>query len=348
MKHLINTMIVVAIVAIATSAPSRSKACTRVVYKGVNNLYIAGRSLDWKSPIPTDLYVYPAGMEKRGDLQPDAVRWKSKYGAVYAVGYDGGVTEGMNEKGLSVSGLFCKGTVYSNDSTKNLPPISLAMFPAWLLDMNATVPEVLAMVEKHDFNISAATFDGGTVSALHWGVTDAQGRCAVIEFDHGSIRTYTGDKCRVLTNAPQWEAMQAIDEYWNSVGGVNMLPGTVRSADRYARGAFFIHNVEAVSDGELGVSICRSVLETCSVPYLYTVNGEPDVSSTQWRSFANLRDKCYYFDIVTNPGIFYVDLTKIDLQPGAPVLKLNSADSKSYCGDVTSLLKKSAPFTPMY
>ena len=47
-----------------------------------------------------------------------AVSWTSKYGAVYAVGYDGGVTEGMNEKGLVVNGLFCKGTVYNNSETE--------------------------------------------------------------------------------------------------------------------------------------------------------------------------------------------------------------------------------------
>lgn len=348
MKHLIYTMLAAGIMMLAALCVPKAGACTRVVYKGADSLYVVGRSLDWKTPIPTNLYVYPAGMEKQGDASPGSVRWKSRYGAVYAVGYDGGVTEGMNEKGLVVSGLFCKGTVYSNDSTKNLAPMSLAMFPAWLLDMNATVPEVLEAVRKHDFNLAGSDFDGGTAASLHWGVTDAQGRSAVFEFDHGKISIHTGEACRVLTNDPQWDDMQAIEKYWEAVKGVSMLPGTVRSSDRYVRAAFFVRNVEAVPDQSTGVAICRSVLQVCSVPYLYTVEGEPNVSSTQWRSFADVRDKCYYFDIVTNPGLYYIDLRKTNLRPGAPVLKLDTSESSGYLGDVTAKLKKSKPFIPMY
>ena len=80
--------------------------CSRVLYVGSDSLRIVGRSLDWKTPIPTNIYVYPRGMKKVGNSLPGSVEWTSKYGAVYAVGYDGGVTEGMNEKGLVVNGLF--------------------------------------------------------------------------------------------------------------------------------------------------------------------------------------------------------------------------------------------------
>lgn len=34
-------------------------ACTRVVYHGADSLFVVARSLDWKTPIPTNLYVYP-------------------------------------------------------------------------------------------------------------------------------------------------------------------------------------------------------------------------------------------------------------------------------------------------
>ena len=106
-------MIFAALAAVSLSAavfPAETEACSRIVYHGTDSLYIVGRSLDWKTPIPTNVYVYPSGMSKKGNLQPDAVRWTSRYGAVYAVGYDGGVTEGMNEKGLVINGLFCKGS----------------------------------------------------------------------------------------------------------------------------------------------------------------------------------------------------------------------------------------------
>lgn len=349
MRHTLTKVFLSAafIAGISMAAP-QSRACTRVLYKGTDNLYIVGRSLDWKTPIPTNVYVYPAGMAKQGNVQDDAVRWTSKYGAVYAVSYDGGVTEGMNEKGLVVNGLFCKGTIYDNDSTMNRAPMSLAMFPAWLLDMNSTVDECVEVLEKHEFNISGATFDGGTVSALHWGITDASGKTAILEFDHGTVKIYEGDDIRTLTNDPQWPSMQAINNYWKAKGGVHTLPGTVSSPDRYVRADFFIRHVEPTSDPNLGASICRSVLMNACVPYTYTIEGEPNVSSTQWRSLANIRDKRYYFEQVTNDGLWYIDLNKCDLRPGASVLKLTVSESNSYTGEANKYLKKVKPFTPMY
>ncbi len=325
-----------------------AEACSRILYVGNDSLRIVGRSLDWKTPIPTNLYVYPRGMHKVGNTLPGSVEWTSKYGAIYAVGYDGGVTEGMNEKGLVVNGLFCKGTVYVNDSTMQRPPMSLAVFPAWLLDLCATTPEAVALLREHNFNISGATFDGGTVSTLHWGITDSQGRSAMVEFDHGNIKIYEGQDIPVLTNDPTFPQMNAINDYWVKKGGTHTLPGTVSSPDRFVRGYFFDHNVEKTGDADLGLSIIRSILFNVSVPYTYTVEGEGNVSSTQWRSFANIRDLRYYFDVVTNPGIYYVDLNKCDFRPGAPVMKLDTSKSSDYVGDVTSKLFKTKPFDPMY
>lgn len=327
---------------------NEADACSRVLYVGNDSLRIVGRSLDWKTPIPTKIYVYPRGMKKVGNTLEGSVEWTSKYGAVYAVSYDGGVTEGMNEKGLVVSGLFCKGTVYVNDSTMSRPPMSLAMFPAWILDVCANTPEAVAMLRKHDFNISGATFDGGTVSALHWGITDEQGRCAVLEFDHGTVKIYEGQDIPVLTNDPTFPEMNAINDYWVKKGGTHTLPGTVSSPDRFVRAYFFNNNVKKTGEADLGVAITRSILFNVSVPYEYTVEGEGNVSSTQWRTFANIRDRLYYFDLATNPGMFYIDLKKCDLRPGAPVLKIDTSKSSGYVGDATRHLFKTKPFTPMY
>lgn len=336
-----------AVAAAALFVGQHAEACSRILYVGNDSLRIVGRSLDWKTPIPTNIYVYPRGMQKMGNSLPGSVTWTSKYGAVYAVGYDGGVTEGMNEKGLVVNGLFCKGTVYDNDSTRNRPPMSLAMFPAWILDMCADTPEAVAMLSGQDFNISGATFDDGTTSTLHWGITDSQGRCAVIEFDHGVIRIYQGVDMKALTNDPPYPDMLAINTYWENIGGSHALPGSVSSPDRFVRGYFFDGHVEKTGDADLGVSITRSILVNVSVPYTYTL-GDANVSSTQWRSFSNIRDRRYYFDIVTNPGMFYVDLNKCDLRKGAPVMKIDTSKTFDFVGDVTSRMFPTTPFTPMY
>lgn len=337
-----------ALAAIAVCVPDKADACTRVLYQGTDSLYIVGRSLDWKTPIPTNLYVYPRGMAKKGDNKPGAVEWVSKYGAVYAVGYDGGITEGMNEAGLSVNGLFCKGTVYTNDENVGKAPVSLSLFVGWLLDVNATTDECIRMLQSSDFSLAGATFDGGTASTLHWGITDASGHSAILEFDKGVMKIHDMGDYRAMTNDPQWEDMTAIIDYWNKVGGKNMMPGTVSSPDRCVRANYFAHHVKPVGDAELGVSIARSVLVNSSVPYTYEVEDEPNLSSTQWRSYSNLRDRRYYFDIVTNPGYFYVDLKKIDFRKEKHVLKLDTSESSEYVGDVTGHLKRSDPFTPMF
>ena len=219
-------------------------ACSRVLYKGLDSLMVVGRSLDWKTPIPTNLYVYPRGIAKKGSDVPGSVEWTSKYGAVYAVGYDGGITEGMNEMGLVINGLFCKGTVYNGDDSKGKPAMSLAMFVGWLLDMNATTQEVIDVLKAQNFSIGGATFDGGTVSALHWGITDATGRSAILEFDHGKVMVYDMGDYRAMTNDPEWPAMRAIIDYWGKIGGQNMLPGTVTSPSRCVRANYFAHHVE--------------------------------------------------------------------------------------------------------
>ena len=331
----------------AGMVPGKADACTRIVYSGLDNLYIIGRSLDWKTPIPTNIYVYPRGMDKQSSDAPGAIRWKSKYGAVYAVGYDGGITEGMNEKGLCINGLFCKGTVYENEDTRHRPPMSMAMFVGWLLDLNATTDEVVAVLKKHDFNIAGATFDGGTVSALHWGITDASGKSALLEFDNGKVRIYEGD-ISAMTNDPNWPQMNAIIAYWDKIGGKNMLPGTVSSPDRCVRAHYFVNHVEKTGDAALGAAIARSVVANAAVPYTYMIEGEPNLSSTQWISYANLRDRLYYFNLVTNEGVFYIDLNKCNLNPGAPVMKIDTSKSRDYEGDATSRLQMSEPFKPMY
>ena len=344
----LKTIAAAAVLGTALATPFISDACTRVIYKGLDDTYVVGRSLDWKTPIPTNLYVYPAGMEKKSSDQPGALTWTSKYGAVYAVGYDGGITEGMNEKGLVINGLFCKGTVYVNPQPSNNPPMSLAVFVAWMLDQNETTAQVVEQLKTQKFSIGGATFDGGTVSALHWGITDASGKTAILEFDNGDIKIYDPGDIRAMTNDPQWPSMEAIIAYWDKIGGQHMLPGTVSSPDRCVRANYFAHHVEEVADPALATSICRSILVNACVPYTYLIQGEPNVSSTQWRSYSDVKNRRYYWDIVTNMGYYYIDLTKCDLRKGASVMKLDTTKETMLIGEANKALKKSAPFTPMW
>lgn len=331
------------------TACGRPSACSRVVYLGDKSYVLVGRTLDWRTPIPTNIYVYPRGMERTSMPAQPWLKWKSKYASVLAVGYDGGVTEGMNEAGLVMNGLFCKGTIYK-ESTGNdkMPVMSLAVLVSYFLDNFSTVDEVETWLNANEFAIFGKTFDGGTVSTLHWALTDTTGVTLLMEYADGKLNTYKGRELRVLTNDPPLPQMNAIDRYWTQVGGANMLPGTVRSSDRFIRASFFIKHVPTDFDYPQALGSLMSIMGTVSVPYGYEIEGEPNVSSTQWSSVADCTGGRYYFKLATSTGALWVDMGSLELTPGAPVLKLDMGKHGQATGCANNLLEKSAPFTPMW
>ena len=41
-----------------------------------------------------------------------------------------------------------------------------------------------------------------------------------------------------MTNSPRYDYQLAINDYWKEIGGLQMLPGTNRSSDRFVRASF--------------------------------------------------------------------------------------------------------------
>lgn len=333
---------------LALLAAGKAISCSRVVFLGDNDLTIVGRTLDWRTPIPTNLYVYPRGMEKQGMPDGNTFRWKSKYGSVLAVSYDGGVTEGMNEKGLVMNALFCKGSIYRTSINGELRSLSLAVFVSYFLDNFSTTDEVFQWLSKNDFAIYGQTFDEGTTAALHWALTDRSGKTLVMEFQKGKLDVYMSRDYRVLTNDPPFEQITAINNYWKQVGGANMLPGTVRSPDRFARASFFIEHVPTNVDHKQAAAQVLSVLNNVAVPLGYELEGAPNLSSTQWRSVADAKNLIYYFGFTTQFSVFNIELGKLNLKEGAPVLKIDTSAHTDLHGCINDILVPSAPFSPMW
>lgn len=341
----------IALSLLAVAGIQAASPCSRVVFLGdsTTNYVMVGRTLDWRTPIPTNIYVYPQGIEKQSMPSGAMLTWTSKYGSVIAVGYDGGVTEGMNEAGLVVNGLFCKGTIYKEAiGDSNMPVMSLSMFISYFLDNFATVDEVSSWLADNQFAIFGKTFDGGTVSTLHWAMTDKTGMTLLMEYENGNLNLYKSRDLQVLTNDPPMHQMQAIDKYWEGIGGANMLPGTVKSADRFVRASFFIKHVPDNVGYDDSIGSLASIMGTVSVPYGYEIQGEPNVSSTQWRSISDATGLKYYFKFADSLSTFWVDLGHLMLTPGAPVLKLDTSKHADFSGCINHLLKKSSGFTPMW
>jgi choloylglycine hydrolase len=321
--------------------------CSRIVYLGNDSIVMVGRTLDWRNPIPTNVYFYPNGLSKQSMPSGKRLEWVSKYKSVIAVGYDGGVTEGMNSAGLVANGLFCKESVYSSVAMMpDAPLMSLAMFVSYFLDNFATVDEVDEWLKQNKFVISGKTFDGGTVSLLHWVFTDSTGMTLVLEYDAGILNTYKSEQFQVLTNDPQLPQMQAIEKYWAGVGGGNMLPGTVRSADRYVRASYFVSHVPKTDNEQQAFAELNSLINNVSVPFGYEVAGMPNLSSTQWRSIADIKQLKYYFAFAESKGYFWVDMNRV--LGDNDILKLDTSAYNELSGDVTDAMTISSGFTPMW
>lgn len=337
----------------ATTLQTNSRfgfGCSRVVYKGTGseNVLLVGRTLDWMNPIPTNIYVYPAGVEKQSMSSGAMYRWTARYGSVLAVSYDGGATEGMNNQGLVMNGLFCRQSKYpAAQPGTDTPVMSLAMIVSFFLDQFSTVDEVYNWFSTNKFGVNGATFDSGTVATIHFALTDRQGHNLVVEFFNGEVNLYRGDNLTVLTNEPALSVHEAVQQYWNAIDGQTFLPGSHSSFDRYIRATYFINHVPKNLPYEQAYGALSSVMGVVTVPFLYEDGGKT-LSSTQWRSIADLIGNRYYFKFADSYADFWIDLNTLDLSVGAPVLKLDNTNHQAYSGCANASLRPSAPFTPMY
>lgn len=324
-----------------------AEACTRVTYVG-DSCVATGRTLDWRTPIPTNLYVYPRGVEKKSYDTAQSISWTAQYGSVVSVGYDVGVNEGMNEMGLVVNLLYLPGTIYSRqDDTR--PYMSTALWAAYVLDNFATTSEAVAQLSKDEFQINAPSMPGGSATTLHMAISDATGNSAIVEYIDGKIDIHEGKEYQVLTNAPPYQEQRTIMEYWKQVGGMNMLPGTNRSQDRFTRASFYVSIIPKDMSHQNALAGVFGIVGNCAVPTGISVPDQPEISTTQWRSVSDQTTRTYYFRQTVSPGTVWVELLHFDLYEGAPIMKLDLINNKkTLVGNMIHEMKPSKGFTPMY
>lgn len=329
------------------AAGVRAEACTRVTYVG-DSAVVTGRTLDWRTPIPTNLYVYPRGVEKKSFNTDRSISWTSKYGSVVSVGFDLGVNEGMNEMGLVCNLLYLPGTVYAKEGDTR-PYMSTSLWAAYVLDNFATTSEAVAQLKLDEFQIDAPSMPGGAPATLHMAISDADGNSAIVEYVDGKIEIHEGVEYQVLTNAPPYQTQLDIYDYWKAVGGMNMLPGTNRSQDRFTRASFYVGVLPKDASHETALAGVFGIIANCAVPTGISLPDQPEISTTQWKSVSDQRERVYYFKMTEKPAILWVDLKEFDLYPGAPIMKLDIANSKKVLvGNVIKDMKQSKGFTPMY
>lgn len=321
-----------------------SDACTRVVYKGPEKLVITARSMDWKDDIESNLWIFPRGMKRSGEVGPNSITWTSKYGSVIAGAYDIASTDGMNEKGLVANLLWLAESTYpSRDNNKK--GLTIAAWVQYILDNYATVKEAVDHMKDEPFQvISDMMPTGDRMATLHLSISDTSGDNAIFEYIDGKLIIHHDKSYNVMTNSPTFEQQLTLNDYWERIGGTVMLPGTNRAADRFVRAAFYTNAVEKSDDPKVGVFAALSVIRNCSVPYGIHTPDQPNISSTRWRSISDQTNLVYYFESALTPNLFYIPLKEVDFSSKSSVKKLNLTKGEVYTGNVMSKFKKTAPF----
>lgn len=340
---------------LASTAAPVAEACTRAVYLGSDGVVVTGRSMDWSEDMRTNLWAFPAGMERNGAAGANTPRWVSKYGSVTASGYDVGTADGMNEKGLVANLLYLAESEYAKPNGK--PALSISLWAQYVLDNFATVSEVVDALSREPFVVVTSVLPNGRAAQLHLAVSDASGDSAIFEYLGGKLVIHHGRQYQVMTNSPSYDQQLALNAYWEDVGGTVFLPGTFRAADRFARASFLIKAlpskaepaiITAVPDQSYdnqSVGSVASVMRAVSVPLGFITPGEPNIASTLWRTVSNQKQKVYFFDSATSPNTFWVPLADLDLKAGAPAKKLELTGGRVYSGNAAARFVPATPFT---
>lgn len=340
-----NVFLITALVIIFSVIPQkRVRACTRVVYQGNKDMVITGRTMDWKEDTRSNIWIFPRGMERNGEVGKDPMRWKSKYGSVVTSAYDICSTDGMNEKGLVANLLWLAESSYPQWNGEK-PALSIAAWVQYMLDNFATVSEAVSEIEKNTFDVvSDMTPDGTRMATLHLSISDATGDNAIFEYIDGKLNIHHNRSYQVMTNSPVFDQQLALDDYWKTIGGTTFLPGTNRAADRFVRASFYINAIPKTEDTRTALASVFSVIRNTSVPFGISTPDQPNISSTRWRTVSDQKDKVYYFESTLYPNVFWVDFKDVDFSEKASVKKLNLLDGKTYAGNTAKDFVTTKPF----
>lgn len=310
-------------------------ACSRFTYTAANNTVITGRSMDWDQDIKTDLWAFPAGIARKGDVSPNAVQWVSKYGSVIASGYNLGTADGMNSKGLTTNLLYLASADYGTPQS-NRKNLSVLNWAQYVLDNYATVNEAVNDLSSKQFNMIAPTLPNGAKASLHLAITDSSGDNAIFEHIHGKLVIHHGKAYNVMTNEPTYDKQLALNDYWKRLNG-QFLPGTSEPDDRFVRTSYYLSTAPIASDDQQAAAIVFSIIRNVSAPISQNTSSRPNVSSTLWRCVADLKHHIYFFENANRPNVFWIDLQKLDLSERGKTMQLPLANNQIYAGEVSKL-----------
>ncbi|MDE1238320.1 linear amide C-N hydrolase [Vibrio aestuarianus] len=312
--------------------------CTRIIYQTNSQKFITGRGMDWNDATAQfSVIALPRGFKQKGGNYENALTWTSKYGSVFTSMYNAASTDGLNEAGLAANALYFAEADYGDYTQSDKPVISVGTWMQYFLDNFATVQEAVDAMRKPEFMICAPALANGRPATAHISLSDEQGDSAIFEYIAGELVIHHGKAFTVMTNSPSFDEQLAINKYWKLVGGNYMLPGTINAADRFVRVDYLLESTPKFEDGKPAVAAAMSIMRSIGVPLGMEDPNHPNISATLWRTLADHSNKTYYLESSRQPGLFWVDINKLDLNEGAPIVGIE-VDGPDQFGDVSNKL----------
>ena len=336
----------------------RLKACSLVFVNDRKLARIVVRSMDLPVSFPErpKFVVFPRGMTRdgRSSVLPGikaklegiggyAVSWTSRFGNAAMVGFDGGATDGLNEKGLAAHVLVLG--VSEHEPKDDRPELADALWVQYVLENFATVKQVVDAHRSGNFRIVGAwSNDLGLPKplGLHLAVEDAGGDSAIFEYIGGKLVIHHGPEYRVMTNDPPLDEMLARMKKYKDFGGSEELPGAAAPEYRFARLSAYSKYLPDPNDYTDAVAGALSLLRIAQVPFRDPARapGAPGLAGVQtnWVSAADVTNDIYYVNSATVPSLFWLDLKEIDFRSGAALVYIDPRDPK-IGGDARRFLK---------
>ena len=295
---------------------------------------VEARSMDLYINDQARLVSFSRGITRTSPDVTDAAVWTSRYGSIVVTGLGIATTDGVNEKGLAANALYLDKSTY--EAADSRPAISNAIWAQYVLDNFATVDEALEGLKAVRIVSSNV---GGRVWPVHLSIEDASGDSAIIEFVNGSVVIHHGREYNVMSNEPAMDIQLANLKLYKTFGGTLPLPGDIDPQDRFVRASTFAAMLPQATSPIEAIGHVMSVMRTVAVPPgAIDTSGQEDTTDcweTRWIIAADLKNKRYYFQSMTSPNAFWVDLKKIDFSRGTPSSSVNAYDTK-LSGDISS------------
>lgn len=304
--------------------------CTRILSNTSGTAVIVGRTMDWPDSTMPVITAFPRGMVRRGghigDVEAfpdDALQWTSRHGSLVTTVYGVGTADGVNERGLAVHLLYLEGTDFG-DPVPGVASVHAGLWPQYLLDVAADVPEALEALEQVQVLMMESH---GHRATVHMAIEDASGDSAVIEYLDGERVVHHGRDHTILTNEPPYpEQIRMLrDRDFSRPSDTTSLGGNVNPVDRFQRAAYFLSLLPEPANIRQAVAGVLAIARNVSIPFGAPYEGF-GLYNTEYRTVVDLTNLRYFFELSTSPNVIWVDLASVDLAEGAPVRTMDPDD----------------------